>query len=233
VISYQVISWFQSLPFTFNLHRYNAVEACEVFFAELRRVCGDAEAIDAGLASTTMGESPSPPPAAAAAAASQQLVAERVAWIEEETNEFAHRVAARCLKGGAGDDPAHISDASASVLVCLGHFDALFEDFPALATATSASTSTTTSTSTSSSAGAAATLPLLARFCTAGALFAAMRGVIDAATEAYLADDGSSGSGGGAGGGGSGNWLDATEGYIESGGDAKSLRLLCEQGVAN
>jgi hypothetical protein len=178
-------------------------------------------------------------------------VAERVAWLEEETDAFARRVAARCLHGGGGGggdpthlsgsggdggggDPAHISAASASVLVCLGHFDALFEDFPALATATSASTSTTTSTSTSSSAGAAATLPLLARFCTAGALFTAMRGVIDAATEAYLADDGSgSGGGGGAGGGGSGNWLDATEGYIESGGDATSLRLLCEQGVAN
>jgi hypothetical protein len=26
VISYQVISWFQSLPFKFNMHRYNAAK---------------------------------------------------------------------------------------------------------------------------------------------------------------------------------------------------------------
>jgi hypothetical protein len=30
VISYQVISWFQSLPFKFNLHRYAVVPAEEL-----------------------------------------------------------------------------------------------------------------------------------------------------------------------------------------------------------
>mmetsp|Transcript_24895 Transcript_24895/g.62051 ORF Transcript_24895/g.62051 Transcript_24895/m.62051 type:complete len:88 (+) Transcript_24895:1933-2196(+) len=82
-----------------------------------------------------------------------------------------------------------------------------------------------------------ATPPLLARFCASQVMFAAMRGVIDAATEAYLADDGIGGVGGSSEGihvgGGSGDWLDSTEAYIDSGGDEASLRALCDKGVAN
>jgi hypothetical protein len=55
--------------------------------------------------------------------------------------------------------------------------------------------------------------------------------VVDDATENYLGDDGS-GSGGRADGG-SGGWIDVTEDYVESGGDAHWLRMLCEKGVAN
>lgn len=210
------------------------MEACEVFFGGIRRAWGEAEAVSEGGAST--GASTTAAEAAEAEAAAARLVSERVAWIEEASQKFAGRVASRCLRVDDGSSQssradAHISDACASVLICLGHFDALFEDFPALSTAAS---STTTSSSYSSAATAAAavkTPPLLARFCTDGAFFAGMRGVVDAATEAYLEDDVSGGAAGG--GGGSGDWLDAFEHYVESGGEEKWLRLLCEKGVAN
>jgi hypothetical protein len=71
-----------------------------------------------------------------------------------------------------------------------------------------------------------------------------MKRVVDAATDAYLGagdddeeeeeeeeEEGEEGARGG--GGGSGDWLDVSEEYIESGGSLATLRALCEKGVAD
>jgi hypothetical protein len=47
VISYQVISWFQSLPFKFNLHCYNAViDSVAMYGRRLTTTAGAAHQVE-------------------------------------------------------------------------------------------------------------------------------------------------------------------------------------------
>lgn len=65
---------------------------------------------------------------------------------------------------------------------------------------------------------------LASRFASREGVREAVRGAVDAATERYLAGDL---------GGSSGEWLDASGAYVESGGGLEELRALCRAGIVD
>ena len=65
---------------------------------------------------------------------------------------------------------------------------------------------------------------LASRFASRERVREAVRGAVDAATERYLAGDL---------GGSSGEWLDASGAYVESGGGLEELRALCRAGIVD
>ena len=145
-----------------------------------------------------------------------------VAWIEEETTAFAETFAAKALVcGGGGVEVARMPRASAAVLLALGHADAMPGDLGGRESVFDGV------------AGHVAACP---------AFFDAMKRVVDAATDAYLGagdeedeeeEEEAAAAAARGGGGGSGDWLDVSEEYIESGGSLATLRALCEKGVAD
>jgi hypothetical protein len=65
---------------------------------------------------------------------------------------------------------------------------------------------------------------LASRFASREGVREAVRSAVDAATERYLAGDL---------GGSSGEWLDASGAYVESGGGLEELRALCRAGIVD
>ena len=127
------------------------------------------------------------------------FIAERV---RDETSRLLHLVAERSL--GRWERAASLPEACAAVLACVRHVDAFVADAP-----------------TRVAEG------LLETTQTHPGINGAMKRVLDAATEAFIADDGETD-----GVGSSGGWIDAGERWLETHA-WEDLRTLCELGVAD
>ena len=134
------------------------------------------------------------------------FIAERV---RDETSRLLHLVAERSL--GRWERAASLPEACAAVLACVRHVDAFVAD----------------ASSSPRRGGASIAEGLLDAARAHPGINGAMKRVLDAATEAFIADDGETD-----GVGSSGGWIDAGERWLETHA-WEDLRTLCELGVAD
>ena len=120
-----------------------------------------------------------------------------------------HLVAERSL--GRWERAASLPEACAAVLACVRHVDAFVAD----------------ASSSPRRGGASIAEGLLDAARAHPGINGAMKRVLDAATEAFIADDGETD-----GVGSSGGWIDAGERWLETHA-WEDLRTLCELGVAD
>ncbi|ACO69394.1 predicted protein [Micromonas commoda] len=182
-----------------------ALEACEATFRALRVAfvhVDDVEGAEGGAEGAEGGAEWGAEGGAEGAA----FIAERV---RDETSRLLHLVAERSL--GRWERAASLSEACAAVLACVRHVDAFVAD----------------ASSSRRRGGTSIAEGLLDAVQAHPGINGAMKRVLDAATEAFIADDGETD-----GVGSSGGWIDAGERWLETHA-WEDLRTLCELGVAD
>lgn len=174
-----------------------ALEACEATFRALRVAFVHVDDVDGAEGGADGAEGD---------AEGAAFIAERV---RDETSRLLHLVAERSL--GRWERAASLSEACAAVLACVRHVDAFVAD----------------ASSSPRRGGASIAEGLLDAARAHPGINGAMKRVLDAATEAFIADDGETD-----GVGSSGGWIDAGERWLETHA-WEDLRTLCELGVAD
>ena len=174
-----------------------ALEACEATFRALRVAFVHVDDVEGAEGGADGAEG---------GAEGAAFIAERV---RDETSRLLHLVAERSL--GRWERAASLSEACAAVLACVRHVDAFIAD----------------ASSSRRHGGASIAEGLLDAVQAHPGINGAMKRVLDAATEAFIADDGETD-----GVGSSGGWIDAGERWLETHA-WEDLRTLCELGVAD
>lgn len=174
-----------------------ALEACEATFRALRVAFVHVDDVEGAEGGADGAEG---------GAEGAAFIAERV---RDETSRLLHLVAERSL--GRWERAASLSEACAAVLACVRHVDAFIAD----------------ASSSRRRGGASIAEGLLDAVQAHPGINGAMKRVLDAATEAFIADDGETD-----GVGSSGGWIDAGERWLETHA-WEDLRTLCELGVAD
>ena len=174
-----------------------ALEACEATFRALRVAFVHVDDVEGADGGADGAEG---------GAEGAAFIAERV---RDETSRLLHLVAERSL--GRWERAASLSEACAAVLACVRHVDAFIAD----------------ASSSRRRGGASIAEGLLDAVQAHPGINGAMKRVLDAATEAFIADDGETD-----GVGSSGGWIDAGERWLETHA-WEDLRTLCELGVAD